>query len=218
MKVAEAKARLSEVRETLCRDIPQEHQSRFMDRIEWAVVNYLEETHPSKISREIKELEMAIRKTPDKTADMIGALSSGTYEYLLEYVNMSHLGELRNRETEELTVELLLPIIMASERIRAEGNRRRRIRKTIGSLPGGRPSTGLEAYLVSGLASAFAAATNKPVSSGNTTFPSRFECLVDDVLVALQIDDPKDGGFSAMDLVKRHVASRKEAISSDGPA
>jgi len=62
---------------------------------------------------------------------------------------------------------------------------------------------------------AFAEATNKPATSGSTTFPSKFENLVDEVLVALHLDDPMDGGFSALDLVKRHVASRKEATLID---
>ena len=68
---------------------------------------------------------------------------------------------------------------------------------------------------MSGLAAAFAGATNKPVTTGSTTFPSKFEKLVEDVLAALLLDDPVEGGFSALDLVKRHVASRKEATLID---
>jgi hypothetical protein len=210
MKVAEAKERILAVREALCTNIPEEHQEWFMDRITVAVVNYLEETPPSTITKEIKALEKAMRETPGKAAEMIEALSPGTYSLLCEHVDMPLLGELRNRDTDELDVELLRPIIMASERIRKEGDRKRRIRKTVGSLSRGRPPATLESVLVSRLASALAGATGKPTTGGTDEYISPFMELVEEVLTLLHIDDPQDGGFSALKLVTRHIVERQE--------
>jgi hypothetical protein len=210
MKVAEAKERIMAVREALCKYIPEKHQDWFMDGITVAVVNYLEETPPSTISKEIKALEKAMRKTPGKVTEMIEALSPGTYSLLCEHVDMPRLGEGRNKDTDELDAELLRPIIMASERIRKEGDRKRRIRKTVGGLSRGRPSAALEGVLVSRLASALAGATGKPTTGGTEEYISPFMELVEEVLTLLHIDDPQDGGFSALKLVTRHIVERQE--------
>jgi hypothetical protein len=218
MKVAEAKKRILVVRDALCANIPEEHQEWFMDRITVAIVNYLEETPPSTISKEIKVLEKAMRETPEKVKAMIKALSSGTYSLLCEHVDMPRLGERRNKDTDKLDAKLLGPVIMASERIRREGDRRRCIRKTVGSLSRGRPPSALESVLVSKLASALAGATGEPTTGGTDEYVTPFIELVEEVLTLLHIDDPQDGGFSALKLVTRHIVERqKQEVQAQVP-
>ena len=165
---------------------------------------YLSVEPPKLIKGEIDSLERAIRSRPMDVHRLMSEASPDTLRLIYQSENVPSTDELSSLETRNEALKRLREALISSEISPGKI-------KTIGpKLKRGRQKNTSEVILVSFLAAAFAKATESPASSSWSTDThsgdglSSFERLVEDVFVALLIDDQ----YSVRNLVRLHIEER----------
>lgn len=182
----------------------------FVEAIKNACDIYLSLADPAGIAGEIKDLLPAIRRRPMDASRLLAGLSPGARELIDLHDEFSCSDGSLTPAMEAISV-----LITAGQVELKKGKPHER-RSLIGQINPGRPKKSRESVLVSLIAAAYAKATGRPTArswSGGADASddmSVFERIVEDVLVALLIDDR----HSAIHLVRRHVEDR-DRLSTD---
>ncbi len=184
----------------------------FVKAVKGACEIYLSLDDQVEIKREINNLAKAIHSRPMDVPNILTQISPGAQELIYNYGGLSSNKVFTAHKISAEALKRLKAAITFSEQIQPDTGRKKV--RTIVKTKMGRPGNIREAILVSYLATAFAVATDRPSgrswSNSDGALPD-FERLVEDVLVALLIDDQ----FSHKTLVRYHVEERERLSASE---
>lgn len=186
--------------------------ANFVKAVKGACEIYLSLDDPVKIKREINNLAKAIHSRPMDVPKILTQISPGAQELIYNYGGLPSNNTFTVHKISAEALQKLKAAITFSEKIQQDTGRK--TVRTIVKTKMGRPGNIREAILVSYLATAFAIATDRPSgrswSNSDDALPN-FERLVEDVLVALLIDDQ----YSHKTLVRHHIEERERLSAPD---
>jgi hypothetical protein len=185
--------------------IPDGKLAGFVEQLDTALEIYYGLPDPVEVADDIRELEKGLRSGSGDPAALVSAISQGATELLELHGELPAPPPLDNPDAEKAYVEEIRSRLeIGSSKV---PGRRGVERKLIGETKSGHPKNQAAAVLASYAAFAYANATGLPTTrSWSLKDESAFEGIMEDLLVAIQIDDK----VSALNTVKRHVGKRNE--------
>ncbi|GEO42134.1 hypothetical protein SAE02_62820 [Skermanella aerolata] len=223
---------LSRIEVELRDAVPQDGAGLFMARIKGAVQEYYSQPDRVVVAREIRELYEATRlflqgrPVTSPGADLptlLSSLSDGAREIAEQFRPLPQADQLlssdasvRKSSAEQITMSLVSGgCVRQTGKKRPQNRWHTELRAQVGPGGQGRPA---EAVLVSSIAYAYSIATGKVPSRSWSDGDGRdgswtpFESLVEEILVAIAIDDL----VNSKELVRRHLEEKAEASAAEG--
>jgi len=180
-------------------------RKQFLKAITCAAHDYLDLPDPVMVASEIRNLEEQLRKGSANPQALLGNLTLGVLELIEAHGKIPDFSILSDAvEIKDASLDLLGIVTSSSKKINQKSQKRTK-HTPIGQISRGRPRHRREEFLVSRLATAYAAATGQPTSrSWYDDNQKDFEVVVALVLNALGV--PKN--ISATKLVEQHIRNR----------
>jgi hypothetical protein len=180
-------------------------RDQFLKAITRAAQDYLDLPDPVQVAQEIRDLEEKLRKGVEVSKELFDNLSSGTLELIEAHGKIPDPADFTDAEEIRDASRDFLGVITRSSRIIAQKSQNRTKRVPIGQVNRGRPPHRREEFLVSRLATAYAAATGLlPTRAWPDDKITDFEVVIGLALNALEVDED----ISAKKLLRRHVRNR----------